>query len=73
MKLLEDQQRVLHREAAEIIPTQTAYSAITIGLALKIEAPKWQRGKLRDRTWRKQRNGYPLGAGVLTSDARDAF
>jgi hypothetical protein len=73
MKFLEDRFRAVRGETFEIAPAQTADSAIMVSLAAKIEPAKWQRRKFGDRTRRQQGDGHPLAAGVLASDARDAF
>ena len=61
----------MRRDAVEIIPVQTADSAIIVSLASKAEPANRQRRKLGDRTRRKQSYGDPLAAGVLAGYARD--
>ena len=73
MKCFEDRFGTMRSDTFEIAPAQTAYSAIIVSLAAKIEPAKWQRRKLGDRTRRQQGDGHSLAAGVLASDARDAF
>jgi len=63
----------MRRDTFEIAPAQTPDSAIIVSLAPKTEAAEWQQRKLGDRTRRKQGDGHPLAAGVLASNARDAF
>ena len=73
MKCIEGRFRAMRRDTFEIAPAQTADSAIIVSLAPKTEAAEWQQRKLGDRAWWKQGDGHPLSAGVLASDARDAF
>ena len=73
MKCLECRFGAMRRNTFEIAPAQTADSAIIVGLAPKTEAAEWQQRKFGDRDRRQQGDGHPLAAGVLASDARDAF
>src|ERR1700730_8858060 len=64
---------ITERDAIEIVPTQTTDSAITVGFALKVQAAKRQRGKLRDQAGRKQGNRDPFAVRVAASDPSDAL
>src|SRR5690349_11761504 len=63
----------MHSDAIEIVPAQTADSAISVSLASKVELSKWQRRKLGNRARRKQSNGDPLAARILACNTRDTF
>src|SRR6266550_2536205 len=63
----------MHSDAVEIVPAQTADSAISVSLASKVELSKWQRRKLRNRARRKQSDGDPPATHIRTCDTRDTF